>query len=100
MSSFESDPELTPKMPSSTLSTPGLTGSLGPSPALQRIKTPDEELPAFDLGRPALEDDHLWVEGVRVPECWGHRGASASYRMSHSTFSLDLDIETLNFRKM
>lgn len=60
----------------STLPTPELLASSGPSPALQRLRTPDEELPAFDLGVSALEDKAQ----SRLPECWGHRGASASYR--------------------
>jgi hypothetical protein len=94
--------------PSSGYATPALTASAGPTPDfLTRVVTPQDELPEFDLGDAAIplpspgtgkgksqaavapgsadeypaklekEDD-----AAHVPECWGHRGASATYRLS------------------
>lgn len=58
-----------------TEGTPELLASSGPSPALQRLRTPDQDLPAFELGVSSYEARAQ----SQLPECWGHRGASASY---------------------
>lgn len=83
--------------------TPALTASAGTTPdILTRVVTPQDELPEFDLdlGDAALPLDHddpdltesnlaqkqkqasaeAEVAAETVPECWGHRGASATYR--------------------
>lgn len=62
------------RAPVSTMNTPDLVASSGPSPQLQRLRTPDEELPAFDLGAAALP------QSPKLPDAWAHRGASATYR--------------------
>lgn len=83
--------------------TPALTASAGTTPdILTRVVTPQDELPEFDLdlGDAALPLDHddsgltesnlaqkqkqanaeAKAAAETVPECWGHRGASATYR--------------------
>ncbi|KAK1922443.1 PLC-like phosphodiesterase [Papiliotrema laurentii] len=67
----------------SLLSTPALSpaASTDPSPAFATIlKTPDLELDQFnfDLGESA-HDSNIAQSNLKVPECWGHRGASATY---------------------
>lgn len=94
------------KAMASQLATPDLSASAGTTPdILTRVVTPQEELPAFDLGPSAYNDAgegdvpapspvtktfaeaqaHAEVRkgGVEgIPECWGHRGASATFRSS------------------
>lgn len=83
----------------STISTPALTASAGPTPLLTRVVTPQDELPEFDLPEAAMTEDEAKAafadekekekeeekrqeKQLGLPECWGHRGASASFRES------------------
>lgn len=67
--------------PDSTFQTPALTpsNSVGPSPAFTVLQSP--AVSEFDLEDPfdkiGYQDDE-----TTMPECWGHRGASASFRKS------------------
>ena len=54
------------------------SGSADPSPAFERLATPETDDVAgfeFDIGPPAEKEG---VE-VEIPECWGHRGVSAAF---------------------
>lgn len=81
MSTTQSTSRLPASRPDSTIQTPALSpsNSAGPSPALSVLQSP--AVSEFDLENPfdkiGYEDD----EAV-MPECWGHRGASASFRKS------------------
>ncbi|OWT38862.1 glycerophosphodiesterase [Cryptococcus neoformans] len=78
MSTIQSTSQIHVSRPDSTLQTPALSpsNSAGPSPALSVLQSPavselDLENPFDNIG---YQDD----EDI-MPECWGHRGASASF---------------------
>ncbi|KAL7422707.1 hypothetical protein Q5752_001998 [Cryptotrichosporon argae] len=68
--------------PYSGTTTPALVESAGPSPALTELASPgiDTADQEFHLGAPAGAGVERASAGARrLPECWGHRGASASF---------------------
>lgn len=77
----QSTSQLPVSRPDSTFQTPALTpsNSVGPSPAFTVLQSP--AVSEFDLEDPfdkiGYQDDE-----TTMPECWGHRGASASFRKS------------------
>ncbi|KIR28391.1 glycerophosphodiesterase [Cryptococcus deuterogattii LA55] len=78
MPTTQSTSQLPVSRPDSTFQTPALTpsNSVGPSPAFTVLQSP--AVSEFDLEDPfdkiGCQDDE-----VTMPECWGHRGASASF---------------------
>ncbi|OCF44948.1 glycerophosphodiesterase [Kwoniella heveanensis CBS 569] len=67
--------------PESTLPTPALSpsNSLGPSPAFSTVLQ-SPAVSEFELENPFDKLDITKGEdGWKIPECWGHRGASASF---------------------
>lgn len=81
MSTTQSTSQLPVSRPDPTFQTPALTpsNSVGPSPAFTVLQSP--AVSEFDLEDPFDKIGHQDDE-TTMPECWGHRGASASFRKS------------------
>lgn len=83
MSTIQSTSQIHVSRPDSTLQTPALSpsNSAGPSPALSVLQSP--AVSELDLENPFDKIGYQDDEDI-MPECWGHRGASASFRKSPS----------------